>query len=338
MRSKELENRVLDVALSAAKAMEAVLLGRLEGETLAQYQEAVSARKKAQEGFSKVPSNYDAMKKREKDSNESLKGVETELFKVETMLERLRKEVVAMEQWLADARARRAEELTEEKEKEFMGQLEEEKKFLQESLESLKALKKDIDKARIGIAGKSVLLADDDRVRGDLWGALLKEASVLKEVGRIQGSTISSASEEAGSLIEECAKVAKQAQSSSSSLEALARDGAEEFERKARAERERISDMFAELKKLEMDARLIANKEGREVVQSAAQRIHDVLLEADVGLVDTACTKAQELHQRQKELSARVGRLETRIQKAEALLKARGCEAVEQKKQEGVSQ
>jgi len=338
MRSKELENKVLDVALSAAKAMEAVLLGRLEGEALAQYQEAVSARKKAQEGFSKVPSSYDAMKKREKDSNESLKGVETEVFKVETMLERLRKEVVAMEQWLADARARRAEELTEEKEKEFVGQLEEEKKFLQESLESLRALKKDIDKARIGIAGKSILLAEDDRVRADLWGALLEEASVLKEVGRKQGDTISSASEEAGSLIEECAKVAKQAQSSGSSLEALAREGAEEFERKAVAERERISEMFAELKKLEMDARLIANKEGREVVQRAAQRIHDVLLEADVGLVDAACAKAQELHQRQKELSARVGRLESRIQTAEALLKARGGEAAEQKKQEGVSQ
>jgi hypothetical protein len=338
LKTKEIENRAVDLALSAAKTMEAVLMGRVEGQTFVQYQQAVSNRKKAQEGFARVPLDYQAMKKREEDTTEGLKAIETELFKVEATLETERKEVVAMEEWLSDARARRAEQLTEEKEKEFRGLLGEEKKHLQEIFESAKAVRKDLEQARIAMAGKSGLLEDDDRVRGDLWKALLEEASALKEVAKSEGGDLSLASQEAAGLIGECAQVAEQVRAVGSLLDRLAKEGASEFERVVAREKERLDNVLADLKKLEMDAILFSRNEGRMMVQAAASRIHDVLLEADLGLADMAWNKVHGLHERLKKISGEESKRLERLRAAEEMLKTSGGEAVEQKKQEGVSQ
>lgn len=334
LRTKALENNLAQVALSVAREMEAVLLGRLEGEVLAQYQQAVSNRKRAQEDFGKVPSDLKAIKRREERADAVLRDIEIELFRVETVIEMEQRQLVTMEEWLLDAKARRAAQLTPEKEKEFRDLLEIEKKNLEEISEVAKSIRRDLEQTRITISGRTGFLRDDERARSSLWEALLWEASALKTVAQVEGGEVGSAAKEAAEVIEECLRQAERAQEVGGSLERLAKERAAEVERIVTIHKQRLGDVLAELKKLELDSLLFAKTEGGNIIRAAADKIYSVLLEADLGTVDLALRRVQSIKDSLLKASREQSEREERLKAAEDMLKTSSGEEVEGKKQE----
>lgn len=297
LRLKDIEGQFLGGALDAVDVAAGLLVGRLPGDAGIRYEAAVRLRRGLERKFRESPQSYDEYLARERKVSSAYREVDKQLFMVESFLDVERGQVVAIEEWLLDARVRGDEELTPERETRIRASLEEEKRLLTSIHKELNRLKESLEKEALSVESQTVLLQDDILVRRDLLAAVSEEATLLKTLAG-SGGEVETAVQTALSLFGRSRKGAEAVSPLLKSVKAIAREGAAEFEKSVVREKRRLEETVAELKKAEFDSRSFARSHGVEVFRAVRDRLKDVLLEADLGLVDMAWQREQKVSEK----------------------------------------
>ncbi len=293
LRLKEVENGFLMTAVAALGGVEAVFAGRVPGEAGARYAAAVQARRRAERDLGRLPRDYEAYLRREQSVLSGYREVERQLFLVWSVLESQQRQVLAMDEWLRDARARGDARLTEQREAEIRAALEHERRTLDGVRQEVARLREIVEREMVTAESQAELISSDDAVRADLWKVALEEAQVLDEVADLMGGP-------EGRIAKDAALLVRRAFSGSSGVGPLvqavlevAQRGAAELEAEVTRERERLQAAHSDVQKTSLDFQTFARTEGNAVFRRIAARLKDVLLEADLGLVDMAWAREQ---------------------------------------------
>lgn len=302
LRLKETENRFLSAAVSALDGAKAAFTGRLVGEAGARYQAALQARGLAEREMARIPRSYEAFIERERDVLSRYREIERDLFLVGSVLDMQVGQVLAVEDWLREARARGDPTLTEKREADVRATLNQEKRHLEAIRGDIARLRETLQRETVKVESQTELLSDDDARRSALWKALLDEARALEtatqslqgglgELGRDTARLVFRASEGSGRVAPLVGAVHE-----------IAERGAAEIEAIVVRERQRLQAALAELQKTDLDIQAFARTDGMDVFRRISARLKDVLLEAEVGLVDMSWERAQKLSESLRKL------------------------------------
>ncbi len=295
LRLKETENGFLTAAVAALDGARAVFAGRLAGEVGARYEAAVQARDRAGRNLARIPRSYEAYLEREREVLSGYREVERQLFLVESVLDAQTRQVLAVEDWLREARAAGDRRLTERRESEIRATLNDEKRNLDAIRREVARLRETLEREIVTAESQSEMLADEDALKGDLWKVLLDEARALEGATAALGGPSGRLGEDTAVLVQRAYEdVGRVAPIVRAVLE-VAERGAAELEALVARERDRLRTVLSELEKTSLDFQAFARTDGTEVFRRISARLKDVLLEADLGLVDMAWEREQQL-------------------------------------------
>ncbi len=288
LRLKETENGFLVAAVSALDGAEAVFAGRIAGEAGARYETAVKARGRAEQDLARIPRSYEAYIARERSVVSGYRDLERELFLIESVLDSQASQVLAIEEWLREARAKGDRRLTESRESEIRATLTEEKRNLEAIRREMARLREALEREMVTAESQAEMLSDDDAVRGDLWKVLLDEARALEAASATLGGAPGRFGRDTALLVLRASQGASAVGPLVRAVLEVAERGAAELETMVARERDRLVAALSDLRKTSLDFQTFAQTDGTEVFRRISARLKDVLLEADLGLVDMA--------------------------------------------------
>ncbi len=325
LRLKETENGFLAAAVSALDGAEPVFAGRVAGEAGARYETAVQARGRAARDLARLPRSYEGYIERERSVLSGYRDVERQLFLVESVLDAEADQVLAIEEWLREARARGDRRLTEARESQVRALLTEEKASIEGIRRDVARLRETLEREMVTAESQAEMISDDDVLRGDLWKVLLEEARALEAAGATLGGAPGRLGHDTALLVQRAAQGAGAVAPLVQAVLEVAERGAAELETMVARERERLTAALSELQKTSLDFQTFARTDGTEVFRRISARLKDVLLEADLGLVDMAWEREQRLSealrkmgQERAEKIRSLGRVEGMVRSAPA--------------------
>lgn len=302
LRLKDVEGQFLSGAVIAADTAARLVLGRLPGDAGTRYEAAVRSRVFAGRGFLQGPQSYEEYLKREKTASSSFREVDKDLFLVESFLDVERQQVVAIEEWLLDSKVRGDEQLTLEREARVRANLDEEKKLLASLHHELMRLKKALDKETLSAESQTEMLRTDDQIRAEHLRALDDEMTALRGASTGLEGTLGVVMANATGLVDRCVRNARAVEPLVKNVLKVAKRGAAEFEKAVVREKHRLEEAVSVLKEAELDSLTFARNQGVEVFRAVRDRLKDVLLEADLGLVDMAWQREQKVSEKLRKL------------------------------------
>lgn len=325
IRLKDLENSFVRLALDALEVARSVVGGQFQGEIGAQYEAWSKSRIERQKEFSRVPRDYDEYTKRESVALRTVRGVESRLFLVESMIQIQERQILAMEEWLRDAQTREDRRMTPERETDLRQQIEAEKQQLAALKAECARLREAIERETILVQSQTALISDDDSVRARLWEAIIGEARALEAACASYGGNVSALGRQSLEVVEEALKNAESVGPLVSTIEAMATKGAEEIVAVVMEVRKELEQDVAEAQRTDLELRAFARSEGREVFKRIRERLKGVLLEADLGLVDMAWERTSKAAEALRNLQSDRASKQRGLQEIlESLEKARG--------------
>lgn len=291
---KGLEGRFLGVAVQAADAMVSIATTHIKGDVAAQYEAAVKSRQPASQVFAKGPRSFDEYKKREDRLGTEYQEIGRKLFLIEAILRIESQQVVGIEQWLRERRMDgESSHVSADREKEIRKELGPVKAILAEFRKEADALRNRMEQASVTVNSPKEL--DQERaVRQDLMSALAAEAKALRAGAATTEGNTAQAMQTAADLIERAIKGVSSTGPLIASVEKIAGAGAKELAIVVTSERKWLQETVAEIAKAEMDSKEFAESAGIEVFRGVRDRLNQVLLEADLGLVDMVWEREQE--------------------------------------------
>lgn len=303
LRLEQSANSFLAAAVAALDGAANVFAGRIPGEEGARYDNAVRARRAAARDLERIPRSYEAFLDRERQAISDYREVERQLFLVGSVLEMQQRQVIAIEDWLRDAKARGDQRLTEARESEIRAAVSEEKRNLDAIRSELSRLREVLERERLMAESQVEMLSADDALRRELWRVVIEEARVLEATTAGLGSDLARIGRETAALVRRASVGAESIEPIVQEIYEIAARGARELETAVAQEREQLSIALAALERLRLDFEVFARTEGSEVFRRISARLRAVLLEADLGLVDMAWERERRLSEALRKMS-----------------------------------
>ncbi|QSQ17394.1 tetratricopeptide repeat protein [Myxococcus landrumensis] len=285
----ELERHSLESSLTATER-EKLLPLRHERETLA-------AR------FATLPTTQKELEERLRRMQARVDSVDREAFRLGAEVRGLHAIAAAVRKWVDDTRLIR--QTPPDEEREFLVQLQAEVKTLQE-------LQLELDKTRGRLADErnsaAASLAGEQAIRGRYLTALRAEHDVLSEAERRQSP--SSLLTRAHQARDQGLALSKRVSEAQSALLARVDQRGRRIREKVLAEQKLLDKYEAEVAAVSSNARQLVGRIAYESFRRVRRQFYDLVLKADVGVVDVAFTEKQDKTTAIQKVSA---------QKAEAL-------------------
>lgn len=333
LRLKATQGRFLANALEAADLAFGVLPGNLIADRESAYQVAVKARNEAGARFRKGPRTYEDFLKLEKTKGDENRDVEKQIFLVESMLDIERHQVLAIEEWLRDKKASDSAPLGAEREVQVMADLAAMKALLNELHQEMLRLRDQSERETLAGIGRFESTVMEDDGRKALVVALRREVAVLQSVGTGPASPAADVARTAASVIERAVEGLELVDPVARDVMNIATRGAGEFVVVIEREKNRLAASIADVHKAELDAKAFAQSEGAAVFRSVKNRLGDVLLEADLGLVDMAWQREQSVSERLRYVGTERGKKLKDLHQLEEQLKGLQDPKIDEKPQ-----
>lgn len=322
LQFKEKEARFLDMAVEALSTVDGVLGSRLQGELGEHYAAAVRSRKEAVQAFARSPKTVEEYLLREKRSLEQYKELEKTLFQLESVLRIERQQVLAIEEWLREQHYRESgTPLPPEREATVRKDLEEIKKSLSAINEEMTRIKASVDRDTITNATLLDAMREEGAVRRSLIQAIKKEAEILSRVSSDLDPGLAEVVRSVVNVASRAATDATAIEPAINTVMELADKGASEYALAVQREKASLIADISEIQKAEMDARSFAQNEGAAVFRMVKDRLAEVLLEADLGLVDIAWQREQNIEDKIRALGQEKGERMRGIDEIEELVR-----------------
>jgi tetratricopeptide (TPR) repeat protein len=328
---KENEASFLDVAVEAASLVAGPVGERLQGDAADTYSRAVKARNDAIGGFRSGPRTVEDYVRREKKTTEEYKELEKTLFQVESLLRIQRQQVLAIEEWLREQKFRESgTPLSPERETAVRNDLEAIKSMLGSFHQDAVRIRESLDRDTVTNATVAAAMQAEEGSRRALVQALKTEAEVLGRYAATLDPGLADVVRAAAAVVARGAAGASAVEPVGRTLMDVADRGAADYTAAVQREKTLLETQVGDLQKAEMDSRAFAQNEGAAVFRAVKDRLGEVLLEADLGLVDMAWQREQAVSEKLRTLGKEKADRMRGVDEMEEIVKQQAAPAADQ--------
>lgn len=312
LRVIENQNRTVEIGRRIVELLRALAEAKMSPEERQQANALREQRQKWEQAFGKVPATKGEYVERQTGVAGRIVDLSGQVGLLKSNLEQVRQQVLAVEKMLNDrVFGEQGLVLSKEKEQEIRTALQTEKDELRRSYRAIEELGQDVDVASQAVGAGDKVSDDEATVRAGLAVAQQAEMSLYITVLERNGTS------------QEDARRLRAARTSMDNLGSQMRNilmtiGSRAGERIAgvkqilSTEQRNIAEYQSTVRAYEDDSRLMARDVGYGLIRSAEKRLSEILLEADLGLVDVAWQRKQEKATAIKELQEeRSGRIKS---------------------------
>ncbi|MBM4395703.1 MAG: tetratricopeptide repeat protein [Deltaproteobacteria bacterium] len=323
LKLKEVEGRFLDAGSGSGDDAAQVLSGRLQGDARTRYDAAVRAREAAMARLRNAPRTLQQYKDREKVAGEDYRELEKQLFLVESLLRVERQQVIAIEDWLREQNFREGgTPLSAEREVEIRASVEGVKAMLASFADEATRIRAALERDRVTNAAIADAIRSEDAARREAVRALQAEAEACKAAAGAVDPAAAEVARSAAALMSKAAAGVAAIDPVTANLMEVADRGAADYEAAVGRERARLESSLTEVQKAELDSRAFARTEGAVIFRGVKDRLADVLLEADLGLVDMAWQREQQVSEKLRAMGIEKSEKLKRVNDMEQMIKA----------------
>jgi tetratricopeptide (TPR) repeat protein len=283
-RSLEIENKLLNIRQQILRGEFDLVKDAATGSERAELETLSARRARLEKRVKELPTTASGYEKREKDKLKKLEKVSHRLKELELILDSLRAQLVAAEKYVADTATAKNKE-GRESFKQDATQIREMIKTLESEMEELKAYAIDA-KGAVGVGGAAEVA--ERGIKGQYREALSKEHAMLASLsGRVSGSRGSDFNTLAG-LLSRCDKIDKVLSAFDQRLDAGVEQKLAGIRDALKEEKANVQKYATELGQYKGHTDRVAGALTYEGFQKVATRFYEIVVRADVGIIDVA--------------------------------------------------
>ena len=304
VRIMESENRLILLNRELLETENAFYLEHARGEDRSLAQQFAANRRALEERFLRsVPRTVADYRARSHRVNVRFEQLKKDAFLVEQTVKRVRDQLDAMDKILTDAKYSMAVAPAGAADKALIGELEAEKARLHGLYDELEAVQREIEVESTRIGAGDFVAEGETNIKNEILAAQKREHELYRRLaGSLPGPERGMADQMAGLRL--------QIRGDFDALGAvLARiqqkvdEKVGEYRKLVQIEKNHLTSYQAEEKGYEGDSRRVATDVGNALFRSAQEKVADVVLEADLGLLDIAWQQKQRKSDRISELT-----------------------------------
>lgn len=268
--------------------LQKALLGSKLGDLGAQL-DAARAEREALEGkFRSLPKSEQDVAERKARYQHRLDALDRAAFALQTQLEGLAATLSAIDKWIVDSRASRTRD--EEAEKKFVGEVKETREAVGELTSAVLDVRRAVktEKLRSGNA------TQDDQVRAQYQEALDKEQRILAQASQRLGADDQSATSRVQGVQKRIEQDRARVTAAKAQIQGAVASKADAIRRLVEEEQGKLHGYSGEVDSVASSARNLVGRIAFDSFKRVRKQFYDLVLKADVGMVDVAWTKKQD--------------------------------------------
>jgi tetratricopeptide (TPR) repeat protein len=236
-----------------------------------------------------MPANDAAVQARSQRLKDKVGAIDKDAFKLGYEVQNMYAVVSAIDKWVGDTRAERKN--TPEDEKIFLGKLQKEQATLVE-------LDKELAEVRTQLAAErdtaAASVSGEDQIRQKYTDILAREHGLFAQAETALGGDAARLLTRAHEIRARLTVVRGRVDTARSSIREQVHRRGEEIRRKVLAEQSLLQGYAGEVATVSGDARDLVGRIAFDSIQRVRQQFYDLVLKADVGLVDVSFTRKQD--------------------------------------------
>lgn len=327
-RALVLENRLVLLSSSILDAQAEAVRGRLGPADAAELNELLAWRRSLDEKAKRLPTTFEAYDRRQATVTSAYRDLERKNFMVEQSLAQVKRQLLALERYVNDKQyADEGEKLSPEREREIRAEIEKEKASLQELFDELLALKRDIqlEARRVGTGDTST--QGEQSLKQALIAAHVREGQFYDRVGLRVGGGLERDARQLAELRRRIVDGIARLDAVIAEIDHEVGVKTAELRGQVRYEMGALRGYSSEVSSYDSEGRELSRAMGEELFHRAQSRMDQVVLEADVGILDVVWEKKQQAtRDLQKVNEQRAHRLQQLSADLEALREGAGDE------------
>ncbi len=319
-RALVLQNRLLLLSSAILDAEAASLAGKVDASDASEMAELVAWRRNLEERANALPTTFEAYGARKARVNERFLDLERKHFIVEQSLADVKRQLLALERYLNDKQfADGGDKLTDAHERSVRDDLQEEKSSLQGLFDELTDLKKviDVEARRVGIGDAAN--QGEANLKETLIAAHKREGEFYERLGVQVGGGTARDLRELSDLRQRTRLAIARVDTVIAAIDDEVGVKTVELRGQVARELHALKAYATEVSLYDSEGRALARTMGEELFRRAQSRMDNVVLEADVGILDVVWERKQ---QSTRELQSVNGQRSDRLRQLQADLKA----------------
>ena len=318
-QSLVLENQLVLLATRLLDHQNERIRDRVTSQEKAELTEIVAWRRQLEERAMRLPTTFEAYEARQGQINRRYRDLEQKNFFVQQGLDEVQRQLKGVERFLNDKQyADQGKKLSAEREAGLRTDIEKEKAELSAMYDELVALKREILREIAAVGTGDEATRGEDTLKASLLQALEREGTFYdRAAGRI-GGPIAKDFQGMGDMRGRIYRAIGRLDAVISAIDKEVGTKTAELVDQVRRELEHISGHRAEVTAFDGDGRIMALQMGEEFFNRALGRMDQVVLEADVGLLDVMWArkneKTQEMQRINDDRSKRIKQLQADLE------------------------
>ena len=336
-RALVLANRLVILSSAMLDAQSEIVRGRLAAADAAELDELLVWRRGLDDKARKLPTTFEAYDERQGQTASRYRDLDRKNFMVGQGLAEVKRQLLALERYVDDKQyADDGEKLSVEREAEIRREIEREKAALQDLFDELTALKKSIESESRRVGTGDIATQGEESLKQALLAAHQREGAFYERVGLRLGGKLEGEFRHYAELRRRIAEAMGRLDGVVAAIDEEVGAKAAELRAQVSHELGALRGFAGEVAGYDTEGRDLARVMGEELFQRAQSRMDQVVLEADVGLLDVVWEKKQqatrELQKVNEQRAKRIGQLSTDL---EALKAGAGDDAAEKARSDG---
>jgi len=294
-RALVLENRLVLLLSAVLDAAATSVRGRVSAEDAAELAELIAWRRNLEDRAKRLPQTFEAYDRRQAAINERFLDLSRKHFLVEQGLEDVKRQLLALERYLDDQQfADFGEKLPPDREEEIRADIELEKRALQELFDELTKLKRTIEIEARSIGTGDATTAGESTLKRALLDAFDREGAFYDRVAMRVGGPVE---RDLRSFADLRSRIVTSFGRIASVVAAIDEEvAAKTAEIRGLVNRElgSLAGYATEAALYDAEGRDLARDMGEDLFRRAQDRMNEVVLEADVGILDVVWERKQQ--------------------------------------------
>lgn len=298
----EIETRYLELGRSLLELERDLVLKNARPSDA--YRAAWQERRQIEARFDQIPKNREALAAREKQVKERYGSLQTDIYRLGYEIDSMRAQIVAMDKWMQDVKAQgqapsAADEATV---RESMNQLFEQVEALEAQRQELRKI---VRRSSTQTGINDDVAEQEEEIKREFAAAIAAERRLL---GELRGGQDPQALGQIDALQARVARQDQQLSSYFARLEKIVNRKVDEIRKELDTERIRVLQYDEELNLYTNNSESLANDIAQSNFRRVEEKFNDLILKADVGIIDVAWKRKEDRSVRIKALFESKGR------------------------------
>ncbi len=290
-----LENQLVLVATRMLDKQYDQVRDRLDGKDKAQLAEIVQWRRRLEDQAGRLPTTFEQYEARQDEVTRQYRELERRNFFVEESIQEVQRQLIGIERFLNDKQyADSGKKLSPQQEESLRADIAEEKAALQAMYEELLALKKEIAVETMSVGTGDEATQGEDSLKASLLDAIEREGAFYDRAGQRVGGSFDRDFKQYGGLRVRLLGTISRLDSVIGAIDKEVGQKTAELITIVKHEVENLEGYKDEVSALDTEGRDIARRMGEDFFKLALARMDQVVLEADVGVLDVMWARKTE--------------------------------------------